>query len=112
MGAFGSNPYSISRVLDEYEVDYKKIYKLDSIKEPGVYIISYWNSMELDSMIHTVAVKVDENGILDVKNGSPQAIYDGRFIIGYKIFDNVNAITPKSDFTFDFEIQDLSCARK
>lgn len=87
-GKFGSNPYAISRVLDAYNVGYTKIDDLNALKEPGVYIVSYWNNMDFDSQIHTVTVEIDSSGKPEVKNATWTKVQNGLFITGYKISEN------------------------
>ena len=41
-GYFGSNPYSIGRVLSNSGISYSRV-GLNEMTEPGTYIISYWN---------------------------------------------------------------------
>jgi len=84
-GSWGSNPYSISRVLDAKGIEYDTFGNLNTLKEPGVYIVSYWWNKEFNAKIHTVCVTVDDNGEIDVLNGNEAAMRNGIFITGYEI---------------------------
>ena len=100
-GSFGGNPYSISRVLESYGLDYTTIDSFGAISavKPGIYIVSYWNSLWLGHGIHTITIEVKENGevqcynygrntdkdkfnedISDLKNNS-----NVQFVSGYKL---------------------------
>ena len=82
-GTWGSNPYEIGNVLDEVGLDYRQIYGLGALKKPGLYIVSVWNTDDVDSMIHTFTVEVSSTGELHTYNGE---FNDNQiFITGYKI---------------------------
>ena len=57
-GYFGSNPYSIGRVLADYKVPYSSV-ALSEMTQTGVYIVSFWNPKLPFEGLHTVAVYYD-----------------------------------------------------
>ena len=63
---------------------YNIIDEIDDLNTPGVYIVSFWNSDDFGSMIHTIAVKIDENGQLDPHNGELSS--EQIFITGYQVY--------------------------
>ena len=96
-GAFGSNPYSLPKVFDELGLGYKTV-SIDEMGKNGVYIISYWNSSNYGSMIHTIAIEKKDIGYelynlsgnyskadlnIDVNDLSK---YENGFIAGYEVF--------------------------
>ena len=95
-GALGSNPYSLTKVFNTLGLMYKEV-PIDQMNVNGVYIMSYWNSQDVDSMIHTIAVrKTDEgyelynlNGDYDKKEKnitvSDLSKYQEGYIIGYMV---------------------------
>ena len=83
-GVFGSNPYSLPRILKWYNINTQKV-SFDDIKEEGVYIVSYWNSMDYGSKLHTVAVEVNKYGYKRAYNGDFEDISKEKYIIGYKL---------------------------
>ncbi len=60
LGALGSSPHSIGRVLSYSGIDYTEV-EFDEMTVPGVYIISYWTEYKDTPFysIHTVAIKYD-----------------------------------------------------
>lgn len=88
-GAFGTNPYSLPRVLSAEGLNYSVVNSFDSIKDcEGVYIVSFWNSADLGSAVHTVAVEVDDKGNLHIYNNGKDVnsfTDDNIYITGYKI---------------------------
>ena len=88
-GFLGGNPYSISRVLSNDGIKYETIDDFGDIymKIPGIYIVSFWNSMDYLSMIHTITIKIPGD------NGEPYTSYNGnitniphsQFITGGKV---------------------------
>ena len=88
-GWAGGNPYSISRVLSNDGIKYETIDDFGDIymKIPGIYIVSFWNSMDYLSMIHTITIKIPGD------NGEPYTSYNGnitniphsQFITGGKV---------------------------
>ena len=83
----GSNPHSISQVLVSDGIKYKEIKGFGDMEEPGIYIVSFWNDMGGDSMLHTIAVKVpgDNGAPYTAYNGDKEGIPDNQFIAGYKV---------------------------
>lgn len=84
-GKFGSNPYAISRVLNAKNIRYRKISSLNALKEPGIYIVSYWNSFDWASMIHSVTIEITLGGEYNVMNAVWNTVVAGKFITGYEI---------------------------
>ncbi|MBQ2732544.1 MAG: hypothetical protein IJF74_00145, partial [Clostridia bacterium] len=62
-GRWGSRPKELGKLFDGFEQKYNVITNKkkfnDSLKDGGVYIISYWTSLKLLSPIHTVAFTCD-----------------------------------------------------
>ena len=92
-GFLGSNPYSIGRALKNNQIKYDVI-SLDELNEKGLYIVSYWNSLEYTSMLHTVTLRSDGNGNYitynlhgngNVSLKHPSEYIDS-YIIGYKLY--------------------------
>ena len=86
-GYFGSNPYSIGRVLSNSGISYSRV-GLNEMTESGTYIISYWNGTPCMSSLHTVAVEY--NGIsyftYNYKGGvsyKDPSEYASNYICGY-----------------------------
>ena len=86
-GSFGSNPYALPRVFKDSGMKYSAIHGFDDLSESGIYIISFWNSNDFDSMLHTIAVEVDENGKARPHNGYIDT-KNQRFVSGYKVSRN------------------------
>ena len=100
LGKWGTNPYSIGKILTGYNVKYsliKKQHKLRT-KKNKVYIISFWNRGGLFNGVHTIAVKVqDKKNILAYNDGAlgaplhkrvssfDELLKEREFIIGYQI---------------------------
>ncbi len=92
LGFFGSNVYKIGRVLKSYGIGYKRFFRKKHLKEPGLYIISYWNKKPLKYGLHTVALTYDGNeycsynryGNSAVNHADP-ALFAKRFIVGYRL---------------------------
>ena len=95
-GALGSNPYSLTKVFNTLGLMYKEV-SIDQMNVNGVYIMSYWNSQDVDSMIHTIAIKKTDTGYelynrkrdydKDTKNitVSDLSEYQEGYIIGYMV---------------------------
>ncbi len=83
-GCLGSNPYEIPRMLDAEGVKYGVI-GIEDLNNPGIYVVSYWNTMNYGSMLHTVAVVVPENGTPQAINGDFSNISGEKFVTGYEI---------------------------
>ena len=90
-GYFGSNPYGIGRMLNDVGVNYNTV-SYEGLDNKGLYIISFWNSTDYDSMLHTIAMQSDGKGNYITYNNK----YDGvdynfpienpnLYITGYKI---------------------------
>ena len=95
-GTLGVNPYDIGSVMASYGVDCSPA-SLKQMCEPGLYIISYWNSPKLKDGLHTIAVH-NRNGICYLYNytmkGRAGSVMDtslfeetfwGGYITGYKL---------------------------
>lgn len=91
-GFFGSNPYSLGKALKSNQIKYN-IVSLDELNKEGLYIISYWNSINYNSMLHTVAFQSDGKGNYITYNlygngkisSIPPINCIGSYIIGYKL---------------------------
>jgi hypothetical protein len=87
-GYLGSNPYSIGRVLDAEGLKYSTIDSFEQMQStPGVYIVSVWNSNNIDSKIHTVAAEVIQGETPNFINGNLDmfSTTEDIFITGYKV---------------------------
>lgn len=95
-GTLGVNPYDIGSVMASYGVDCPPA-PLKQMCEPGLYILSYWNSPKLRDGLHTIAVH-NRNGICYLYNytmkGRAGSVMDtslfeetfrGGYITGYKL---------------------------
>ncbi len=71
-GFMGTNAYSLSRVLDDYEMDYKEV-GCDNLTDNGVYIVSFWNDNAPYEGYHTVAM-TNNNGYYTVYNDYNNAV--------------------------------------
>ena len=71
-GFWGTNAYSLSRVLDDYEMDYKEVGS-DNLTDNGVYIVSFWNDTTPSEGYHTVAM-TNNNGYYTVYNDYNKAV--------------------------------------
>ena len=65
-GIWGSNPYTLTKVFDEYNIEYERVTS-DELTEDGIYIIAYWNGMEYSDSAHFVTVEV-KNGYTTTYN--------------------------------------------
>ena len=71
-GYFGGNPYSMSRVLERNGLQYSSIDSFNDIEEPGIYIVSFWNTPWVGGELHTITIEVKENGEVQCYNqGAP-----------------------------------------
>ena len=98
-GALGSNPYSLPKVFNTLGLMYKEV-SIDQMSANGIYIMSFWNSQDVDSMIHTIAIKktdagyelynLNENYSQDGLNIEVNDLsgYENRFITGYRIYES------------------------
>ena len=86
-GKLGGNPYSISQVLASEGIKYKEINGFYGVKEPGIYIVSFWNSMEATSGLHTIAIEVYNDGTAKYYNNGGENKFNEQeiFIAGYKV---------------------------
>ncbi len=86
LGIFGTKPWDIGGVLDQYGMSYTEV-GLDELNKPGTYIISYWNGTPWLSSLHTIAVQYDGTEYTAYnKGGNPSAnptTYANNFICGY-----------------------------
>ena len=57
-GYLGTNPCMIGEILDYYGIEHISP-RWDYMTEPGLYIVSYWNSEKVSDRVHTVAVVYD-----------------------------------------------------
>lgn len=83
-GFLGGNPYSISKVLSNDGIKYETIKGFSDIREPGIYIVSYWNSLYYSSMIHTITIEITSDSYTSY-NGRINYVNDPEFIAGYKV---------------------------
>ncbi len=88
-GYFGSNPYSLPKVFDILDLSFDVV-SFNQLSANGVYIMSYWNSTEFDSMIHTIALQKTDNGYklynCSVTDLSNLKQFEEGFITGYRIY--------------------------
>ena len=64
-GKWGINPYLLDKLASQHGLSCNNITKnTPPINEPGVYIISFWNSRKLTSGIHTVCVNAASDEII------------------------------------------------
>ena len=86
-GEWGGNPYSISEILAHEGIKYKEIKGFYGVKEPGIYIVSFWNSMEPTSGLHTIAIEVYNDGTAKYYNNGGENKFNEQeiFIAGYKV---------------------------
>ena len=87
-GYFGSNPYSLPKVFDALNLRYEEV-SLSDLNTNGVYVISFWNSKDFDSMIHTVAVQKNDEGFTwynASKNIQDLSQFNMEYIIGYRVY--------------------------
>ena len=87
-GSFGSNPFSIGKVLNAEGLKYSTIDSFEQMKStPGVYIVSVWNSNEFNSMIHTIAIEIVDGKEPYMPNGNfnMDSTTEDIFITGYKV---------------------------
>lgn len=85
---FGSNPYSLPKVFDALNLRYEEV-SLSDLNTNGVYVISFWNSKDFDSMIHTVAVQKNDEGFTwynASKNIQDLSQFNMEYIIGYRVY--------------------------
>jgi hypothetical protein len=89
LGYFGSNPYTIGDVLAYEGIQYSCV-EVANMANPGVYVISYWNSHSVLDGLHTIAVSYDGTAYTAYNlygNGKEYSInpvdYSDRFICGY-----------------------------
>lgn len=88
-GLFGSDPFTIGRVLKSEGIDYTEVGS-DELTRAGVYIISYWTGKPFFSALHTVAVSYDGKRYTTYnKSGhgtpyyDPPSDYSAHFICAY-----------------------------
>lgn len=98
MGYFGSNPYGIGRVLEDVGVKYNTV-SYDGLNAKGLYIISFWDDLNYDSMLHTVAMQSDGKG-----NYRPYNLYGDGSVANYSL----NEITKKSLYIMGYRIMEFS----
>ena len=67
-GLLGGNPYSMSRVLERNGLQYSSIDSFNDIEEPGIYIVSFWNTHQIGGKLHTITIEVKENGKVQCYN--------------------------------------------
>ena len=60
-GKWGTNPFSLERLCPDEGFSFQRIKNIPS--EPGIYIISFWNSPRLSDGVHTVCVQINEEGM-------------------------------------------------
>ena len=61
-GKFGAAPQDIASFLRSREINYQFSFFMSSLNkngEPGIFIVSYWNSAPVVSGYHTVAISYD-----------------------------------------------------
>lgn len=91
LGAWGSNPYAIGRLLKKEGIACRRI-SLTELNRGGLYIISFWNRNKPWHGLHTVALSYDGkiyttynlNGGGTVSNRNPQE-YASDYICGYSL---------------------------
>ena len=75
-GLLGGNPYSMSRVLERNGLQYSSIDSFNDIEEPGIYIVSFWNTHWVGGELHTITIEVKENGEVQCYNYGTPTTYD------------------------------------
>ncbi len=91
-GFFGSNVLKIGTVMRHCGIPYKRFFRKKMLREPGLYIVSFWNKRPLKNGLHTVALEHGEDGYKTynlygngtVSDSDPKK-YAKRFIVGYRI---------------------------
>ena len=82
-GKWGTNPFSLERLCPNDGVSFQRIKKQPS--EPGIYIISFWNSRRLKNGVHTICVQIDEEDIKTYNYSSEMPLKNKPFITAYAI---------------------------
>ena len=75
-GLFGSAPNAIANVLNNNGIAYSSV-SIEGMTKKGTYIFSYWNSTDIFSGLHTIAIS-----------------YDGNKFYGYNYMHGYNEISP------------------
>ena len=88
-GAFGSNPYSLPKVFKQLDLSFDHA-SLRQMSVNGIYIMSYWNTQDFDSKLHTIALQKTDAGY-KLYNCSSTSLSDLKqfeegFIKGYRIY--------------------------
>ena len=97
-GYFGSMPQAIGNVLKNEGIAYERV-GLSEITQPGVYIISFWNSDSIFKGLHTVALQYNgyeyeiynykslrDNGTYEPSKRLNLSEFEGRYICGYYLY--------------------------
>lgn len=81
-------------MLDDVKVNYESA-SYDDLSKRGLYIVSYWNSMDADSKIHTIATQSDGQGHYNIYNAQGKEAhivgsldFMGKYITGYSVHPN------------------------
>ena len=92
-GYFGSDPRRIGRVLTKNGMEYTAFHTSEGIRQPGIYILSYWTGHPWRSHLHTVTAVKTESGFITYNRGSapdrraPEEYLKGGFMQGYYLKD-------------------------
>ena len=78
-GIWGTNPLCLDRINID---DRFKLHRINSIPtEPGIYIVSFWNSRRLFDGIHTVCVQLEDGWIHAYNYHSADDLFEDKSII-------------------------------
>jgi hypothetical protein len=90
-GGFGTNPYKLGQVLEAENIKYTQINSYDEMLEsPGIYIITVWNTSDLNSALHGITVHVKEDGTITPYNAGSSGLNmnsldEDIFVTGYRV---------------------------
>ena len=95
IGAYGSNPYALKRMLEINGLRGKRVSKTDMLNNPGTYIYSYWNKGGLLKGLHTIIAENDSKvislynyaskGVFTISRDEWMDRFGKRYIIGLSI---------------------------
>lgn len=101
-GNMGSDPFAIAEYFDDHSISYDQYDDFDTMKddiddtknENQVYIVSYWNSSQIEDGVHTIALYTTSSSndiyLLNKASGTTadslsDVTNDSNFIVGYAV---------------------------
>ena len=78
-GIWGTNPLRLDRIFIDEKVELQRIKNTPT--EPGIYIVSFWNSRRLFDGIHTVCVQIEDSSVHAYNYHSSENLFEDKSII-------------------------------